>query len=93
MRAYKFPEYDEPVYDCKDRMSSSSAAATPPWTPSAPRCAWARARPSIFYRRTEAEMPARKEEVHHAKDEGINFQLLVDPVELHRRQETGDSKP
>jgi glutamate synthase (NADPH/NADH) small chain len=27
-------------------------------------------------------MPARKEEIHHAKDEGINFQFLVNPVEL-----------
>lgn len=31
---------------------------------------------SIIYRRTEAEMPARKEEVHHAKEEGIDFLML-----------------
>ena len=36
----------------------------------------------IFYRRTMAEMPARIEEVHHAKDEGVQFDLLVAPVEI-----------
>ncbi|MFH1610083.1 MAG: FAD-dependent oxidoreductase, partial [Candidatus Bipolaricaulota bacterium] len=34
----------------------------------------------ILYRRTEAEMPARVEEVHHAKDEGIEFHFLVNPL-------------
>ena len=36
----------------------------------------------IVYRRTEAELPARREEVHHAKDEGIVFDLLTNPVEI-----------
>ena len=34
---------------------------------------------SIVYRRSEAEMPARKEEVHHAKEEGIHFRMLTNP--------------
>ena len=37
---------------------------------------------SIVYRRTEVELPARKEEVHHAKEEGIDFQMLTNPVEI-----------
>ena len=37
---------------------------------------------TIVYRRTEVEMPARKEEVHHAKEEGIQFQMLTNPVEI-----------
>jgi glutamate synthase (NADPH/NADH) small chain len=37
---------------------------------------------SIYYRRTEKEMPARVEEVHHAKDEGVHFEMLVNPVEF-----------
>jgi glutamate synthase (NADPH) small chain len=37
---------------------------------------------SVIYRRTEEELPARKEEVHHAKEEGINFVLLTNPVEI-----------
>ena len=36
----------------------------------------------IIYRRSEAELPARKEEVHHAKEEGVNFNLLCNPVEI-----------
>ena len=37
---------------------------------------------SIIYRRTEVELPARKEEVHHAKEEGIDFRMLTNPVEI-----------
>ena len=37
---------------------------------------------SIIYRRTEVELPARKEEIHHAKEEGIDFQMLTNPVEI-----------
>ncbi len=37
----------------------------------------------IVYRRSEEELPARVEEVHHAKEEGIVFDLLTNPVEIH----------
>ena len=37
---------------------------------------------TIVYRRTENELPARKEEVHHAKEEGIQFAMLTNPVEV-----------
>lgn len=37
---------------------------------------------SIVYRRSEAEMPARLEEVEHAKEEGIDFHVLTNPVEI-----------
>lgn len=36
----------------------------------------------IVYRRSEAELPARVEEVHHAKEEGIIFHLLTNPIEI-----------
>ena len=36
----------------------------------------------IVYRRTEVELPARREEVHHAKEEGIVFDMLTNPVEV-----------
>ena len=42
---------------------------------------------TIVYRRTENELPARREEVHHAKEEGINFAMLTNPVEI-----VGDEK-
>ena len=37
---------------------------------------------SIVYRRTEKELPARKEEIEHAKEEGIEFMFLTSPVEI-----------
>ena len=37
---------------------------------------------TVVYRRSEAELPARKEEVEHAKEEGIVFSLLCNPVEI-----------
>jgi glutamate synthase (NADPH/NADH) small chain len=42
---------------------------------------------SIVYRRGEEEMPARREEIEHAKEEGIIFRLLTTPVQIH-----GDEK-
>ena len=38
----------------------------------------------IVYRRSEKELPARAEEVHHAKEEGIHFNLLTNPVEIYQ---------
>ena len=82
MRAYRFPEYDEPIYPCKDRdvivVGGGNTAMDA--VRSALRLGAKSA--SIFYRRTEAEMPARVEEVHHAKDEGVHFEMLVNPVEF-----------
>jgi glutamate synthase (NADPH/NADH) small chain len=42
----------------------------------------------IIYRRGEAELPARLEEIHHAKEEGIHFNFLTSPVAIHA-DETG----
>jgi len=39
-------------------------------------------RAMICYRRTEAEMPARAEEIKHAKEEGVEFHLLISPIEI-----------
>ncbi|MDD2217106.1 MAG: NADPH-dependent glutamate synthase [Eubacteriales bacterium] len=38
---------------------------------------------NIVYRRSEAELPARHEEVEHAKEEGVNFKILTNPVEIY----------
>lgn len=46
----------------------------------------------VLYRRTEKELPARVEEVHHAKDEGINFEFLTSPVEIIGDEEGWVSK-
>lgn len=38
---------------------------------------------TVVYRRTENELPARKEEVEHAKEEGINFKFLTNPLKIN----------
>lgn len=40
----------------------------------------------IIYRRGEEEFPARREEIHHAKEEGIIFKLLCNPVKIHGKE-------
>ena len=37
---------------------------------------------TIVYRRSETELPARVEEVHHAKEEGIEFRMLTNPTRI-----------
>jgi glutamate synthase (NADPH/NADH) small chain len=81
MRAYD-PEYDEPVYDCRDRdvivVGGGNTAMDAVRTA---RRLGARTA-TLVYRRTEAEMPARREEVHHARQEGIEFRMLTNPIEF-----------
>ena len=82
MRAYRFPEFDQPVYDCrgKDVVVVGGGNTAMDSVRTALRLGARHA--SLVYRRGEAEMPARAEEVHHAKDEGIDFRMLTNPVEM-----------
>ncbi|HEY1578585.1 MAG TPA: NADPH-dependent glutamate synthase [Terracidiphilus sp.] len=80
MRAYRALEYDEPVYDCQDRdvMVVGGGNTAMDAVRTARRLGARTA--SLVYRRSEAEMPARGEEVKHAREEGIEFRVLTDPV-------------
>jgi len=82
MRAYQIEEYDEPVYDCRDRdvivVGGGNTAMDAVRTA---RRLGARTA-TLVYRRSDAEMPARAEEVKHARQEGIEFRLLTNPVEF-----------
>lgn len=82
MRAYRFPDFDEPVYDCygKDVVVVGGGNTAMDAVRTALRLGARKA--TLVYRRSEAEMPARKEEVKHAKEEGVDFQTLTNPVEL-----------
>jgi glutamate synthase (NADPH/NADH) small chain len=80
MKAYLFPEYDTPVKVGKNvtvigggNVAMDSA-----------RCALRLGADTvtIVYRRTEAEMPARREEVENAQEEGIQFKLLTNPKQF-----------
>jgi glutamate synthase (NADPH/NADH) small chain len=82
MRAYQVTEYDEPVYDCRDRdvivVGGGNTAMDAVRTA---RRLGARTA-TLVYRRSEAEMPARAEEVKHARQEGIEFRMLTNPIEF-----------
>ncbi|HXS78362.1 MAG TPA: NAD(P)-dependent oxidoreductase, partial [Terracidiphilus sp.] len=80
MRAYRALEYDEPVYDCHDRdvMVVGGGNTAMDAVRTARRLGARTA--TLVYRRSEAEMPARAEEVQHAREEGIEFRMLTDPV-------------
>ena len=82
MRAWQAPEYDEPVYDCRDRdvivVGGGNTAMDAVRTS---RRLGARSA-TLVYRRSEAEMPARLEEVKHARQEGIEFRMLTNPIEF-----------
>ncbi len=80
MKAYKFPEYDTPVYIGK----SVAVVGGGNVAMDAARCAKRLGAENVYiiYRRGEEEMPARKEEIEHAKEEGIEFKLLTNPVEV-----------
>jgi len=82
MRAYQVETYDQPVYDCRNRdvivVGGGNTAMDAVRTA---RRLGARSA-TLVYRRSEAEMPARLEEVKHARQEGIEFSMLTSPVEL-----------
>lgn len=78
MKAYLFPEYDTPIKRGKKVavLGGGNVAMD------AARVALRLGAEKVYlvYRRSEAEMPARKAEVHHAHEEGIEFVLLTNPT-------------
>ena len=82
MKAYQFPKYDEPMVDLhgKDAAVIGGGNTALDAIRSALRLGARKA--YVIYRRSETEMPARAEEVKHAREEGIDFRLLTNPVEF-----------
>jgi glutamate synthase (NADPH/NADH) small chain len=78
MKAYKFPECDTPVKVGRNVAVVGGGNVAMDAARSAKRLGAENV--YIVYRRSEAEMPARLEEVHHAKEEGIIFKLLTNPT-------------
>lgn len=79
MKAYLFPEFDTPI--ARGRNVAVIGGGNVAMDSARTALRMGAENVYIIYRRTEAEMPARIEEVHHAKDEGIQFRLLTAPVE------------
>jgi glutamate synthase (NADPH/NADH) small chain len=86
MSAYKFPEYHTPV-NIGEHVLVIGGGNT---AMDAARCALRLQKTSgiqpsvsIIYRRTETEMPARRLEIEHAREEGIEFKFLTQPKEFY----------
>ena len=83
MRAYEFPTSDTPVW----RGRKVAVVGGGNVAMDSARTALRLGAEEVFlvYRRTEDEMPARKEEVHHAQQEGVEFKMLCSPLEIRGR--------
>jgi len=78
MRSFDFPNYDTPVYKGKKVVVVGGGNTAMDSARTALRLGAESVK--LVYRRTEHEMPARKEERHHALEEGIEFVTLTNPV-------------
>ncbi|MDE6649562.1 MAG: NADPH-dependent glutamate synthase [Muribaculaceae bacterium] len=78
MHAYD-NRYDTPVFQAKKVVVVGGGNVAMDAVRTAKRLG---AESVIVYRRSEAELPARREEVHHAKEEGIEFKMLTNPVRV-----------
>jgi glutamate synthase (NADPH) small chain len=82
MKAYNFPENDTPMFDIAGKTVIVFGGGNTAMDAVRTSLRLGAKRGIIAYRRTEAEMPARIEEIKHAKEEGVEFKLLVAPMEL-----------
>jgi len=84
MKAYKFPEYMKPIRVGKRVAVIGGGNVAMDGARTALRLG---AESYIIYRRSFDEMPARREEIDHAKEEGVNFELLTSPIEIKGDEE------
>ena len=77
MKAYRFPETDTPVVRGRKAVVIGGGNVAMDSARTARRLG---AEVHLIYRRSRVEMPARDEEIHHAEEEGIRFQLLTNPI-------------
>jgi glutamate synthase (NADPH/NADH) small chain len=80
MKAYRFPEYDTPIWVGKRVVVVGGGNVAMDSARTALRLGAEKV--TVVYRRSRAEMPARLEEVENAEEEGIEFMLLSNPVRI-----------
>jgi glutamate synthase (NADPH/NADH) small chain len=78
MRAYQFPEYDTPVLRGRKVVVVGGGNTALDASRTARRLCHEDV--TVVYRRSRDEMPARKEEIKHAEEEGVKFLFLTSPV-------------
>jgi glutamate synthase (NADPH/NADH) small chain len=79
MRAYD-RSYDQPVFDCRGQDIAVVGGGNTAMDAVRTACRLGARTSYLIYRRSEKEMPARAEEAKHARDEGIQFMCLTNPV-------------
>ncbi len=82
MHAYEFPKYDEPIVDFRGKDVAVIGGGNTALDAIRSALRLGAGNAHVIYRRSEAEMPARAEEVKHAKQEGIQFHILTAPTEF-----------
>jgi glutamate synthase (NADPH/NADH) small chain len=87
MKAYEFPAYDTPIVKGKNVATFGGGNVAMDGARTALRLGAEHS--YIIYRRSEAELPARSAEIHHAHEEGVEFLLLTNPVRFLGDDETG----
>jgi glutamate synthase (NADPH/NADH) small chain len=85
MKAYAFPEYVTPIVVGKNVCVFGAGNVAMDSARTAMRLGAEKVR--IVYRRSRTEMPARKEEIHHAEEEGIELYLLTAPTQFFGDEE------
>jgi len=80
MKAYQFPKADTPVINCDGKHVAVIGGGNTALDSARVALRLGAKRSSIVYRRTANEMPARLEEIEHAKEENIDFQFLRNPI-------------
>jgi glutamate synthase (NADPH) small chain len=82
MKAYRFPDYDQPVQDCRGKTVAVVGGGNTALDAIRTALRLGAVKALLLYRRSEAEMPGREEEIQHARDEGVEIRTLVDPAEF-----------
>ena len=82
MHAYEFPRYDQPMVDLHGKHVAVIGGGNTALDAIRSAKRLGAERTYILYRRSETEMPARIEEVKHARQEGIEIRVLTNPVEF-----------
>jgi glutamate synthase (NADPH/NADH) small chain len=82
LKANEFPDYDEPIYDCRDKTVAVVGGGNTAMDAVRTAMRLGAGRAVLLYRRTRDEMPAREEEIRHAEEEGVEFVTLSAPIEF-----------
>ncbi len=80
MKGYRYPEFDTPMPKSRQVVVLGGGNVAMDSARTARRLGPEKV--TILYRRSAAELPARREEIHHAEQEGVEFRFLTAPVEF-----------